>query len=43
MSVGRLQQEGENVLAIRIRYDVISTNTPGNNVIVTGVEQIVVG
>jgi phage baseplate assembly protein W len=33
---------GENVLALRIRYNVISANTPGNNVIVAGVEQAVV-
>jgi phage baseplate assembly protein W len=29
VTVGREQHDGENVLAIRIRYDVISTNTPG--------------
>ncbi len=39
--VQREQHDGENVLAIRIRYDVISTNTPGNNVILSGVEQTV--
>lgn len=37
--VGREQHDGENVLAIRIRYDVISTNTPGNNVTLSGIEQ----
>ena len=37
----REQQDGENVLAIRLRYNVISTNTPGNNVILSGVEQTV--
>src|SRR5262245_53865913 len=31
--VQREQHDGENVLAIRIRYDVISTNMPSNNVI----------
>jgi hypothetical protein len=40
VTVQREQHDGENVLAIRIRYDVISTNTPGNNVIFTGIEQI---
>jgi phage baseplate assembly protein W len=33
--------DGENVLAIRLRYNVISTNTAGNNVILAGVEQMV--
>jgi len=37
----RERREGENVLAIRIRYDVISTNTPGNNVILSGLDQTV--
>jgi hypothetical protein len=41
VAVGRLRQDGENVLAIRVRYDVISTNTPGNNVILSGIEQTV--
>src|SRR5262249_4089606 len=41
VTVGRLRHEGENVLVIRIRYDVISTNTPGNNVILSGVDQTV--
>lgn len=41
VTVGREQQDGDNVLAIRIRYDVISTNTLGNNVILSGIEQIV--
>jgi len=41
VTVGRLRQGGENVLAIRIRYDVISTNTPGNDVILSGIEQTV--
>ncbi len=39
VQVAREQQDGENVLAIRLRYNVISTNTPGNNVILSGVEQ----
>jgi phage baseplate assembly protein W len=29
----------DNVLAIRVRYNAISTNTPRNDVIVEGVEQ----
>jgi uncharacterized protein len=41
VQVMREQREGENVLAIRIRYDVISTNTPGNNVILSGIDQTV--
>jgi phage baseplate assembly protein W len=41
VAVGRLRQDSENVLAIRIRYDVISTNTPGNNVILSGIDQTV--
>ncbi len=39
--ISREQHDGENVLAIRLRYDVISTNTPGNNVILSGIEQAV--
>lgn len=39
--VTRERQDGENVLTIRLRYNIISTNTPGNNVIVSGVEQAV--
>lgn len=38
VAVGRLRQDGENVLAIRVRYNVISTNTPGNNVILSGID-----
>lgn len=41
VKVAREQQDGQNVLAIRLRYNVISTNTPGNNVILSGVEQTV--
>jgi hypothetical protein len=29
----REQHDGENVLAIRLRYDIIAANTSGNNVI----------
>jgi phage baseplate assembly protein W len=39
VTVGRLRQDGENVLVLRIRYDVISSSTPGNNVILSGIEQ----
>lgn len=42
VQIAREQQDGENVLAIRIRYNVISTNVPGNNVILSGIEQTVV-
>jgi phage baseplate assembly protein W len=41
VAVGRLRHDGENVLAIRIRYDIVSTNTPGNNVILSGIDQTV--
>jgi uncharacterized protein len=41
VTIRRLSQEGENVLAIRIRYDITSTNTPGNNVILSGLDQTV--
>lgn len=41
VQVTREQLDGENVLAIRIGYDVIATNTPGNNVILASVEQTV--
>ena len=39
--VTRESKDGENVLAIRIRYNVIDTNVPGNNVLLEGVEQTV--
>ena len=41
VQVARDQRDGENVLAIRLRYNVISTNVPGNNVIFSGIEQSV--
>ena len=41
VEVTREQLDGENVLAIRVRYDVIAANAPGNNVILAGVEQTV--
>ena len=37
----REKQDGENVLGIRLRYNVISTNVPGNNVLLKGVKQTV--
>jgi hypothetical protein len=37
----REQHDGENVLSLQLRYNVISANTPGNNVILSGVEQTV--
>ncbi len=42
VQVTRERQDGENVLAIRVRYDVISANTPSNNVIIEGIGQMVV-
>ena len=39
--VNREPHDGENVLAIRLRYDVISVNTPGNNTILSETEQTV--
>jgi hypothetical protein len=41
VQVTRERDRGENVLAIRLRYNIISANVPGNNVIVAGVEQTV--
>jgi phage baseplate assembly protein W len=41
VQIAREQQDGENVLAIRLRYNVISTNVPGNNVILSGIDQTV--
>jgi len=35
-------QDGENVLAIQLRYDIVSVNTPGNNVISSRIQQTVV-
>jgi len=39
VAVDREQSDGENVLAIRIRYDVISANAPETHVILGGIEQ----
>ena len=41
VQVTRERQDGENVLAVRLRYSLISRNTPGNNVILSGIEQMV--
>jgi uncharacterized protein len=41
VGVTRERQDGENVLAIRLRYDVIESNAPGNNVLLAGIEQTV--
>jgi phage baseplate assembly protein W len=42
MEVGREQHDGENVLAIRLCYNVISANTLGNSVIFSGLRQTVI-
>jgi uncharacterized protein len=39
--ITREQREGENVLAIRLRYDIVSTNSTGNNVLLSAIEQSV--
>ena len=41
VQVASEQQDDQNVLAIRLRYDVISMNTLRNNVILSDVEQVV--
>ena len=41
VKVTRERQDGENVLAIRLRYNVISTNVPGNDMLLQGVKQTV--
>jgi phage baseplate assembly protein W len=41
VDVTRDDQSGENILTIRIRYNILSTNTPGNNVLLSGVEQTI--
>jgi hypothetical protein len=35
----REEQDGENILAIRLRHDVIDRKVPGDNVILSGLEQ----
>lgn len=39
VQVTRERDRGENVLSVRVRYNIISANVPGNKVIVEGVEQ----
>jgi len=41
VQVTRERDRGENVLAIRLRYRLLATNTPGNSVLVADVEQVV--
>jgi phage baseplate assembly protein W len=41
VKVTRERHDGDNVLAIRLRYNVISANAPGNEVLIEGVEQTV--
>ncbi len=41
VQVTRERDRGENVLAIRLRYNIISTNVPGNNVILGGLEHTI--
>lgn len=37
----RETSDGENVLSLRIRYNLISANVPGNNVLLEGIEQTI--
>lgn len=39
VQASREREDGENVLAIRLRYTIISTNTSGNNANLSGIEQ----
>jgi hypothetical protein len=39
VQVTRERDRGENVLALRIRYNIISANVPGNNVLLDSIEQ----
>ena len=41
VAVRRQLEEGENVLAVRIRYDVVTT-TAGTNIVKSGIEQTIV-
>ena len=41
VQVTRERQNGENVLSIRVRYDVIDRQVAGNNVLLAGLEQTV--
>jgi hypothetical protein len=42
VKLAREQHDGENVLAIRILYDVISTNTPENAVMLPSIDQMLI-
>ncbi len=39
--VTRQRDRGEHVLAVRVCYNIMSANVPGNNVIVAGLEEVV--
>lgn len=41
VQVSRERQDGENVLSIRVRYDLIDRQVPGNNVLIPDIEQVV--
>jgi hypothetical protein len=41
VQVTRERDRGENVLAIRLRYNIISANVPGNNVLLADVAQTI--
>lgn len=41
VQVTRERDRGENVLALRIRYSIISANVPGNNVLLADINQTV--
>jgi phage baseplate assembly protein W len=41
VQVARERDRGENVLAIRLRYNVIDRNVPGNNVLIESIEQTI--
>jgi phage baseplate assembly protein W len=41
VQIGRVQHDGVNVLELRVRYDVVSTNVPGNNIILSELEQLI--
>ncbi len=39
--ITRERLDGENVLAIRLRYNIVSANSPGDNVVLAGLQQTV--
>jgi phage baseplate assembly protein W len=41
VQVTRERDRGENVLSVRVRYNLISANVPGNNVLVEHIDQTV--